>query len=80
MTIENHSLARELPEYKEQIHNLKMSDNHFKNLHNMYNEVDHEIHRIESGAENTSDDYLHEIKKKRLNLKDQLFAILQKSA
>jgi hypothetical protein len=29
MTIERHSLAKELPEYRDQIHTLKMNDNHF---------------------------------------------------
>lgn len=78
MSIENHSLAAELPEFKDQIHNLKMNDNHFRNLHEKYNDVEHEIHRIEVGAENTSDDYLHERKKQRLLLKDELLAIIKK--
>lgn len=80
MLNENHSLAKELPEYKEQIHSLKMNDNHFNNLFEQYNEVEHEIHRIEVGAENTSDEYLHERKKARLNLKDQMVAILKQAS
>ncbi|MBE1300208.1 MAG: DUF465 domain-containing protein [Alteromonadaceae bacterium] len=77
MPIENHSLALELPEYKDQIHTLKINNGHFKSLHNQYNKVEHEIHRIEVGAENTTDDYLHERKKLRLNLKDQLLSMLK---
>jgi len=76
MIIENHSLANELPEFKEKIHELKMSDRHFQRLFDEYHEIDHEIHRIEQGVENTSDEYLEEQKKKRLSLKDQLYAML----
>lgn len=76
MTIENHSLANELPEFKERIHELKQENMHFLRLFNEYHDVDKDIHRIESGAENTSDDYLEGLKKKRLALKDELFAIL----
>lgn len=75
--LEKHDLIHELPEYRDQIHNLKASNNHFARLFDEYHEVDHEVHRIESGAENTTDDYLEERKKARLNLKDQLFSMLK---
>ncbi len=78
--IENHSLANEFPEYKQQIHQLKTHDNHFRRLFEDYNNVEHEVHRIETGAENTSDDYLEELKKKRLHLKDTLCAMLKSEA
>ncbi|UAA37687.1 DUF465 domain-containing protein [Paraneptunicella aestuarii] len=80
MPVSNHSLANELPEYKDKIHELKMSDNHFHRLHNEYDEIDHEIHRIENGTENTSDMYLEDLKKKRLYLKDIMFDMLKKQA
>ena len=80
MPVTNHSLANELPEFKEQIHELKMNNNHFHRLHDEYGDVDHEIHRIENGTENTSDEYLEDLKKKRLFLKDQLFSMLKKEA
>lgn len=76
--IENHSLANEFPEYKDAIHTLKMSNNHFAKLFEEYHSVDKEIHRIEQGAENTTDEYLEGLKKKRLHSKDELFNILQK--
>jgi len=78
MTLEKHDLHHEFPEFKDAIHDLKISDAHFAKLFEQYHDVDHEIHRIETGAENTSDDYLEERKKQRLNLKDELFAMLQK--
>ncbi|MCG8669851.1 MAG: YdcH family protein [Pseudomonadales bacterium] len=76
-SLEKHDLLHELPESKEAIHTLKMNNNHFARLFEEYHEVDHEIHRIETGAENTSDEYLETKKKERLSLKDQLFAMIK---
>ena len=77
MPIEKHDLIHELPEYRERIHELKISDHHFARLFGEYHELDHEIHRIEEGIEPTADEYLEEQKKKRLFLKDQLLAMLK---
>ena len=74
---EKHDLLHEFPEYREQIHALKTSNAHFARLFEEYHAVDHEIRRIEKGVETPSDDYLEERKKLRLNLKDQLFEMLQ---
>jgi uncharacterized protein YdcH (DUF465 family) len=75
---EKHDLVHELPEYKDRIHELKMSNNHFAKLFENYHEVDHEIHRIEEGNETPSDEYTEELKKKRLLLKDELLEIIKK--
>lgn len=75
--LEKHDLIHELPEYRDKIHDMKMNNNHFAKLFEQYHEVDHEVHRIETGAETTSDEFLEERKKVRLNLKDQLFHMLQ---
>ncbi len=75
--LEKHDLVHELPEYREQIHQLKLSDAHFARLFKDYHEVDHEVHRIETGAESTSDDYLETRKKARLDLKDRLLSMLK---
>lgn len=74
---EKHDLVHELPEYRDKIHEMKLNNKHFARLFETYHEVDHEVHRIETGAENTSDDYLEERKKVRLNLKDELFQMLR---
>ena len=79
MIIDRHSLAKELPEYKEQIRQLKMENRHFAKLADEYHDLDNEIIRIEEGVENTSDDYIDTLKKKRLNLKDQLFDMLKQA-
>ena len=49
-----HPLTEEFPEFAEKIHTLKVDDEHFKKLYDEYDEVDHEIYRIESDAEPAS--------------------------
>jgi uncharacterized protein YdcH (DUF465 family) len=75
--IENHSLAIELPEYKDAIHRLKLSDAHFAKLFDEYHATDKEIHRIEQGAEVSSDSYIENLKKQRLHIKDTLYTMLR---
>ena len=77
MLHEKHDLIHELPEYRDIIHTLKTSNSYFSRLFDEYHEVNHEIHRIETGVETTSDDYLEERKKLRLHLKDELFQIIK---
>lgn len=77
MLNEKHDLVHELPEHRDRIHDLKMNDSHFARLFDEYHEVDHEVHRIETGVENTSDEYLEERKKHRLYLKDELYRMIK---
>jgi uncharacterized protein YdcH (DUF465 family) len=74
---EKHDLIHELPEHKDRIHELKISDRHFAKLFEKYHDIDHQVRRIEEGIETPSDEVLEEIKKKRLNLKDQLYRIIK---
>jgi uncharacterized protein YdcH (DUF465 family) len=74
--MERHDLLHEFPEFKDKIHELKISDNHFKKLFDEYHEVEHQIHSINSGAENVTDEFLHELKAKLLFLKDELYSML----
>jgi uncharacterized protein YdcH (DUF465 family) len=76
---EKHDLIHEFPEYKDKIHELKTTNPHFAQLFEQYHEVEHEVRRIEEGNETTSDEYLEERKKERLNLKDQLYAMLKEA-
>ncbi len=80
MPLEKHDLHHEFPEFNNEIHHLKMNDNYFAKLFKNYHELDHEVHRIEQGVENTTDEYLEGVKLKRLNLKDQLYLMLKKAA
>jgi hypothetical protein len=79
MLTEKHDLVHELPEHRDTIHKLKMNDQHFARLFDEYHEVDHEVHRIETGVENTSDEYLDERKKQRLYLKDELYRMIKQA-
>ena len=77
MSIVKHDLIHELPEYKDRIHDLKMTNRYFANQFEKYHDTDHAVIRIEDGIENTSDEYLESLKKKRLALKDELFAMIK---
>lgn len=66
MLTDKHDLVHELPEHRDKIHQLKLSNQHFAKLFDEYHEVDHEVHRIETGIENTSDEYLDGRKKAAL--------------
>lgn len=77
---DKHDLIHEFPEYRDAIHELKMNDNHFARLFDEYHDIDHEVVRIENGAEASSDDYLEERKKIRLKLKDELFSMLRRES
>lgn len=77
MSLEKHNLLLEFPESKETIHSLKMGNNHFARLFDEYDDVDHEVRRIETGVENTSDEYLESRKKQRLKLKDELYKMIR---
>ena len=77
MLTEKHDLIHEFPEYRERIHDLKMVDKRFARLFDEYHDIDHEIHRIETGIENTTDEYLDERKRRRLHLKDELYRMIR---
>lgn len=74
---EQHDLIHEFPEYRDRIHKLKQEDAHFRRLSDEYHELDRQVHRAETDVEPLSDEHLEELKKKRLSLKDQLYALLK---
>jgi uncharacterized protein YdcH (DUF465 family) len=79
MLNEKHDLVHELPEHRDTIHQLKMNNNRFARLFDEYHNVNHEVHRIETDVETTSEDYLADKKKQRLHLKDELYSMIQKT-
>lgn len=74
--MEKHDLVHEFPELRDKIHELKTSNTHFRKVFDEYHETDHAIHRIESGAEVSTDEYLTELRMKRVHMKDELFKML----
>lgn len=75
--MEKHDLKHEFPQYKEKIHDLKVNNTHFRKLFDEYHELDHDIHRIETGAEVTKDEVLNQLRTKRVHLKDEIVSILE---
>ncbi|MBP8066724.1 MAG: YdcH family protein [Flavobacterium sp.] len=74
-----HLLTEEFPEFAQKIHHLKTEDNHFKKLFEEFDDLDHEIYRIEADAEPASDDALNELRTKRVHLKDTIYSYLQEN-
>lgn len=77
MPLTHHPLVKQFPEYKEKIHELKMSNNHFAGLMKKYEDIDKHVFRIESDEEPTGDEYLRGLKKQRLQLTDELFNLIK---
>ncbi|MCF6148923.1 MAG: YdcH family protein [Candidatus Kuenenia sp.] len=77
MQSEHHDLVHEFPEFREKIHDLKISDEHFKNLFDEYHKLDREVYRVEYDIEPRSETALEDLKKRRLALKDELYHILK---
>jgi hypothetical protein len=73
---ESHDLVHEFPEHKERIHQLKMENAHFARLFKEYDDLDHELRRIQQEIETPSDEVVETFKKKRLHLKDELLAMI----
>ena len=77
--IKKHQLAVDFPEFEVKIHDLKVSDNHFKKLFDEYDNLDHEIYRIETDSEPASDDTLNSLRVERVRIKDQIYAYLNQN-
>ena len=80
MSVTNHSLHQEFPEFHDQIHQLKMNDRHFIKLFDEYHDLDRNVRRIEDEVEAASDQRLETLKLRRLHLKDELFVMLKKAS
>ena len=72
-----HELAADFPEHADKIHALKQEDAHFARLADEYHEVNRAIHRAETNVEPTDDFNNEQMRKKRMALKDELYALLK---
>lgn len=77
MSEEHHDLANEFPQFRDQIHTLKTSNNHFAKLFDQYHEVTREVYKMEAEVEPVTTEVEEEYKKRRLQLKDELHAMLK---
>lgn len=75
-----HELHEEFPELSDTIHKLKVEDAHFANLYDEYHEVNRAVHRAETNVEPMENLAEEELRKKRMALKDELYAILKAAA
>jgi hypothetical protein len=71
-----HKLQDEFRNETALIARLTETNHLFGQLASRYDEVNRHIHRIESEDEPTADDVLERLKKRRLELKDEIAAML----
>jgi len=76
MTVDHHDLAHEFPEHKERMHTMKMENAHFAKQFDAYHVVNNNIEVLENNESPVADETLEELKKQRLALKDELYAML----
>lgn len=77
MPISHHPLTEEFSEYKDTLHDLKLNNARFRRLAHEYEDIDKSIFRAEQGIEIVNDEYLENIKKQRLHLKDLIYSMLR---
>lgn len=77
MNVEHHDLHHEFPEFKEAIHTLKISNNRFARLFDEYHVATSEVEKLEGAGVPVADAAFEALKKTRLKLKDELYAILR---
>ena len=71
-------LSEEFPDRLDQMSALKQSDAHFSKLFDDYHEINRAVHRAEIDVEPTDDLHMSEMRKQRLAIKDEIWAILNK--
>lgn len=74
---ETHDIFHEFPEYKDQIENLKQNDPDFSRLMGEHDELDKKIRGLEIANQPVADEYMEDLKKQRVVLKDQLYDVLR---
>ncbi len=65
-----------LHEYREEITALKTQNKHFARIFNKHNELDDKITAIEEDREHLEQVELEKLKKEKLKLKDEAYAII----
>lgn len=68
------------PEYRDLITRLKIEDAHFARLFDKHNELDQRIKNMESNIELATHTEVEILKKEKLLIKDELYAILKKKS
>ena len=74
---ETHDLIHEFPDLKGKIEAKRASDPRFAELMDKYDQLDAEIRRLEELGQPVCDETMEDLKKKRVTLKDSLYAELR---
>ncbi len=67
-----------LHEYRDIISKLKQENAHFAKIFEKHNELDDQIKEVEEGREHMDDLELEKLKKEKLRLKDEAYAMILK--
>lgn len=73
----NHSLYHDFPHYQERINRLKLEHDEFARLATEYHKLDHTVRGLEMRGVPTTDDNYEQMKFRRVQLKDELYRMLQ---
>ncbi|MFD0668744.1 YdcH family protein [Ramlibacter sp. MAHUQ-53] len=68
------------PEYRDLITTLKHRDQHFTRLFDRHNDLDQKIRNMEERIEPSALGEIEALKKEKLRIKDDLYALLKKAA
>ena len=66
------------PEYREKIAQLRANDRHFSRLFDEHNKIDHEVKQLEDKHSPALQAEIEVLKKQKLALKEELYALLRK--
>ena len=77
MTHTPHELAEDFPDEAEKISALKQTDAHFARLVEEYHEVNRAVHRAETHVEPVGEGHEAELRRRRMQLKDEIRRMLQ---
>lgn len=73
MSISDHALKVDFPDYQEVIQQLRNTDPQFRELSDQYDALDKKIRGLEVRDVPTDDDHFRDMKLERAHLKDRLY-------
>lgn len=75
-----HELAEDFPDSVDDIRRLKAEDPHFARLVEAYHEINRAVHRAESQAVPVGEEFERDLRRQRMNLKDEIGRLLRAGA
>jgi len=71
-----HELHDEFPDKIDRMHDLKVSNEHFRKIFDEYHEINRAVHRAEANTEPTGQFHEEDMRKQRMRLKDEIARML----